>query len=152
MVMITMVAQAFNDTLAAFGRAFRHNAMAAPSFIATEAARYYLPTRMDGREACSATGDGTHEPGSPVIPRCCQVMIWWPQTCPPSAHTQEGVESSYFVWCNVEVDPVSDAHVGVREFLAGPEYAVLGGCAAGGYTHRCRTSWHARTTALRLAV
>eukprot|EP01047_Picozoa_sp_COSAG01_P059511 COSAG01_NODE_7155_length_3327_cov_2.644052_3_plen_107_part_00 len=82
MVMITMAAQAFNDTLAAFDRAFRHNSMAAPSFIATEAARYYLPARMDGREACSATGDGTHEPGSPVIPRCCQVMIWWPHPLP----------------------------------------------------------------------
>ena len=61
---------AFNDTLAALGRAFSHNQMAEPAFVAAEAVQYYLPARADGHDACSATGDTAT---SPAVPRCCQV-------------------------------------------------------------------------------
>jgi hypothetical protein len=59
-----------NDTLAALGRAFRHNAMSEPAFVAAEVAKVYLPARADGRSSCSATGDAT---ASPPVRRCCRV-------------------------------------------------------------------------------
>lgn len=61
---------AYNNTLAALGRAFSHNALSEPAFVAAEVAKYYLPARADGRSSCSAAGDAT---ASPAVPRCCRV-------------------------------------------------------------------------------
>eukprot|EP01052_Picozoa_sp_SAG31_P053276 SAG31_NODE_13576_length_860_cov_0.918528_1_plen_235_part_10 len=62
--------QGLNATLAALGRAFSHNAMTEPPFVASEVAEIYLPSRADGLQPCSAAGNAS---ATPTVPRCCRV-------------------------------------------------------------------------------